>query len=158
MNKCQVGLNPEAFHPAYLKDTLSLCQTEHYLTWIRLCHIISGAGTSPFIFSTKWIVRPSNPDRRDLARPLSSILLSDRSDEVVSGEVLELIGYDDIDLAMSILSHRDPIGHKVRMGKDHVINLTKRHPAVRCLKRPNVFSERCKTQLQTEGPCSKWVR
>lgn len=51
--------------------------------------------------------------RKELARSLQTILQSSSSDDAVSGEVLELIGFDEIDLAMEIIGMRRDVSTEV---------------------------------------------
>lgn len=57
----------------------------------------------------------SNPHRRTLASSLRKILVSSDSSDVVSSEVVELIGFDDIELAMDIINLRHEVAEKVRL-------------------------------------------
>lgn len=51
--------------------------------------------------------------RRELSKTLQTILQSSTSDDAISGEVLELIGFDEIDLAMEIIRMRRDVSIEV---------------------------------------------
>lgn len=51
---------------------------------------------------------------RPLLDSLRTILSSDRHDDAISGEIAEIIGFDDIDLVMNIIQERRTVAQKVR--------------------------------------------
>lgn len=63
----------------------------------------------------------SDPNRKQLAPALSQLLLSSSSDEAVSNEVVELIGFDEIELVMEIMAHRKAVGAQVWLFNYHAI-------------------------------------
>lgn len=58
--------------------------------------------------------RHRKPNSEFLYKALYSILSSDRPNDDISGEVADIIGFEDIDLAMEILNYRVPILQEVR--------------------------------------------
>ncbi|KAG6840440.1 hypothetical protein C0991_006705 [Blastosporella zonata] len=53
------------------------------------------------------------PDVGPLLESLRVILSSGRGDDIISGELVEIIGFDDIDLVMDILKDRDAVAQEL---------------------------------------------
>ncbi|RDB22853.1 putative helicase mug81 [Hypsizygus marmoreus] len=67
------------------------------------------------------------PNLQPLLGPLYTVLSSDRPDDIISGEIAELIGFDEIDLVMDILKERAFVARELKIralpNTDHVKDL-----------------------------------
>lgn len=62
------------------------------------------------------------PHLRPLLGSLHTILSSDRHNDDISGEIAEMVGFDEIDLVMDMLNERAAVVHEVR----HYLTLSQR--------------------------------
>ena len=62
------------------------------------------------------------PDGHLMLDSVRSILLSGQSDDAISGELAELVGFDELELVSSILSDRDQFFGEPRVANELAIN------------------------------------
>lgn len=60
------------------------------------------------------------PSASSLLAPLNSILASERASDTVSGEIVELLGFDEINLVMDILCNRQAVSREVAISTDAI--------------------------------------
>lgn len=87
-------------------DLLSRRLTPHFLncsrTFREYMHLVMHAN-----------IAISKPDIEPILQPLHSILSSNAPDERISEELVEMIGFDEIELAMDLLKERRHIAQEV---------------------------------------------
>lgn len=102
----------EVFHETFLPTTTNTSKTEHTHCLLKLRRSVLN---QLFLNElTDCVSCHRKPNSEFLFKALYSVLSSDRPNDDISGEVADIIGFEDIDLAMEILDHRVPILQEVR--------------------------------------------